>query len=213
MNKQTHYPSQVFWSEEDQAFIALAPDLPGCSAFGETEAKAIKELRVAVELWLEAARSMNRPIPAPSKLPEPNGYSGKVLLRIPRSLHERLAKQADVEGVSLNSWMMARLAESSAAPKNLGANAAYQAMLHSAKSEQNDYWLLMQPANRPVVSSAAFGRSFFPATEFTVGHEVVVTSWFDLSSNYSSVNELKSVRVIGSSSSIFPKNLEEIENG
>ena len=38
------YPANVFWSEEDEGFIALAPDLPGCSAFGESQAEALVSL-------------------------------------------------------------------------------------------------------------------------------------------------------------------------
>ena len=39
------YPANVFWSEEDEGFIALAPDLPGCTAFGASQAKALDELK------------------------------------------------------------------------------------------------------------------------------------------------------------------------
>jgi antitoxin HicB len=110
MTKLPHYPSQVFWDEDDQGFVAIAPDLPGCSAFGATEAKALKELRIAIELWISAAKSMDRPIPAPSKLPVPSAYSGKVLLRMAPSLHQKLAKEAEAEEVSLNHWIVTILA-------------------------------------------------------------------------------------------------------
>jgi hypothetical protein len=39
------YPANVFWSEEDEGFIALAPDLPGCTAFGASQAEALDELK------------------------------------------------------------------------------------------------------------------------------------------------------------------------
>jgi antitoxin HicB len=113
MTKHIHYPSQVFWDEDDKGYIAIAPDLPGCSAFGLSESKALKELHAAVELWIEAAKSMGRPIPTPSKLPEPSAHSGRVLLRMASSLHERLSKEAEVEGVSLNQWIVTVLASGS----------------------------------------------------------------------------------------------------
>jgi predicted RNase H-like HicB family nuclease len=113
MTEITRYPSQIFWDEDDQGYIAIAPDLPGCSAFGLSESKALKELYAAIGLWIEAANSMGRPIPAPSKLPVPSAYSGKVLLRMASSLHERLAKEAEIEGVSLNQWIVTVLASGS----------------------------------------------------------------------------------------------------
>jgi predicted RNase H-like HicB family nuclease len=43
----TKYLIEFFWSDEDQGFIAIAPDLPGCSAFGDTAAEAVRELEDA----------------------------------------------------------------------------------------------------------------------------------------------------------------------
>ena len=60
------YPIEVFWSEEDAAWIADVPDLPFCTAHGPTPHQAVAEVEVAVEGWLEAARSTGRPIPDPS---------------------------------------------------------------------------------------------------------------------------------------------------
>jgi predicted RNase H-like HicB family nuclease len=61
-----HYPMQVFWSDEDEAFIAVVNDLPGCSA-ADTEADAIAQAHIAIELWIEAASKAGNPIPEPSK--------------------------------------------------------------------------------------------------------------------------------------------------
>jgi predicted RNase H-like HicB family nuclease len=62
------YPAHIFWSDEDQSFVALAPDLPGCSAVGNTQTEALTELQDAIVAWLEAARKAGNPIPAPSQL-------------------------------------------------------------------------------------------------------------------------------------------------
>lgn len=59
------YTVEIFYSEEDDGYIAVAPELPGCSAFGETEEEALKEIRVAVGLWLETAQNEGRAIPKP----------------------------------------------------------------------------------------------------------------------------------------------------
>ena len=57
-----HYAIEIFYSEEDAGFIAVAPDLPGCSAFGETEESALKEIKIAITLWISAAKKDGREI-------------------------------------------------------------------------------------------------------------------------------------------------------
>lgn len=59
------YTIEIFYSEEDEGYIAVVPELPGCSAFGETEEEALKEVKVAIELWIEAAKKEGREIPKP----------------------------------------------------------------------------------------------------------------------------------------------------
>ena len=64
MNPDT-YTVFVVWSDEDEAFIARAPDLPGCMAHGETRAQALAEIEAAIENWLDTARAIGRGIPKP----------------------------------------------------------------------------------------------------------------------------------------------------
>ena len=59
------YAIEIFYSEEDGGYIALVPELPGCSAFGDTEERALKEAKVAVALWLDTAKKEGRQIPTP----------------------------------------------------------------------------------------------------------------------------------------------------
>jgi len=59
------YTIWIIPSDEDEGFIAVVPELPGCSAFGETEKEALSEVKVAVDLWLETAREEGREIPEP----------------------------------------------------------------------------------------------------------------------------------------------------
>ncbi len=61
------YAIEIFYSDEDKGYIALAPELPGCSAFGETEEAALKEAKIAISLWLETAKNEGRQIPKPHK--------------------------------------------------------------------------------------------------------------------------------------------------
>jgi predicted RNase H-like HicB family nuclease len=60
------YSVSIRYSDEDEGFIALAPELPGCSAFGRTEERALRELKIAMDLWISAAKTEGRRIPAPS---------------------------------------------------------------------------------------------------------------------------------------------------
>jgi predicted RNase H-like HicB family nuclease len=114
MNKAQTYPTHVFWDERDSGYIAIAPDLPGCSAFGETQSEALKELEHAIGGWIAAALAAGETVPAPSPIPAPSAHSGKTLLRMPASLHRRLAQEAEGEGVSLNQWLVSLLSASSA---------------------------------------------------------------------------------------------------
>jgi predicted RNase H-like HicB family nuclease len=59
------YTIEIFYSEEDEGYIAVVPELPGCSAFGETPEEALKEVKIAIELWIETAKNEGREIPKP----------------------------------------------------------------------------------------------------------------------------------------------------
>jgi predicted RNase H-like HicB family nuclease len=60
------YAIEIFYSEEDEGYIAVVPELPGCSAFGDCEKDALKEVMIAIDLWLDTAKKENREIPTPS---------------------------------------------------------------------------------------------------------------------------------------------------
>ena len=59
------YEIIIYWSNEDQAFIAEAPELSGCMAHGDTHETALINIKMAMELWMETAKEFNDPIPAP----------------------------------------------------------------------------------------------------------------------------------------------------
>jgi predicted RNase H-like HicB family nuclease len=65
----TDYHINIFYSEEDGGYIADIPDLDSCSAFGNTPEEALAEVKRAKEAWLDAARSVGKPIPAPRYRP------------------------------------------------------------------------------------------------------------------------------------------------
>lgn len=104
-----HYPLEIFWSDEDRGFIAVVPDLVGCSAWGATETDAAREARDAITAWLSAAKAAGHAIPPASQVEPVSEYSGKFIVRVPKTLHARLARRAKAEGVSLNQYVAHRL--------------------------------------------------------------------------------------------------------
>ncbi len=63
------YHVNVFYSEEDKGYIADKPDLRHCSAFGNTPEEALREVLVAKDAWIKAARAAKKPVPPPRYRP------------------------------------------------------------------------------------------------------------------------------------------------
>ncbi len=59
------YEVIIYWSDEDQSFIAEVPELPGCAADGKTYQEALGSVEVIIQEWVETARELGRPIPEP----------------------------------------------------------------------------------------------------------------------------------------------------
>ncbi|MEG4998331.1 type II toxin-antitoxin system HicB family antitoxin [Microcoleus sp. B4-D4] len=59
------YEVIIYWSDEDQAFIAEVPELPGCAADGENYQEALQNLEIMMQEWIETANALGRPIPQP----------------------------------------------------------------------------------------------------------------------------------------------------
>jgi predicted RNase H-like HicB family nuclease len=64
-----NYHINIFYSEEDDGWIADVPDLEACSAFGETPEGALREVEQAKQAWLQAARKEGKPVPSPRYRP------------------------------------------------------------------------------------------------------------------------------------------------
>jgi predicted RNase H-like HicB family nuclease len=59
------YEISIFWSNDDDCFVAEVPELPGCMAHGTTHEEALKNAQEAMVLWIDTAREHGRPIPKP----------------------------------------------------------------------------------------------------------------------------------------------------
>jgi len=62
------YAIQIFWSEEDESFIAICQEFPGLSAFGETREEALYEAQIALDLMIETYQENSIPLPEPQSI-------------------------------------------------------------------------------------------------------------------------------------------------
>jgi antitoxin HicB len=107
-----HYlrlPYRLEVSYDEDHWAATFPELPGLVAGHETWDGLLAAIDDAKRTYFEAALERGLPIPDPTPREEPR-YSGRLLVRMPATLHRWLVKQAEQEGVSLNQFAVALLA-------------------------------------------------------------------------------------------------------
>lgn len=100
------YSAVVQWCDEDGAFVALTPEFPFVTAKGATPHEAIDDLQKKLLFVVKVMTVGEEPLPPPRKL---RRRSGQVRLRLPRRLHHDLTIAAEVDGVSLNGFIVALL--------------------------------------------------------------------------------------------------------
>lgn len=97
----------IIHADPDGGFVAEIEELPGCMTQGETSEEVFEAIEDARRGWIEVAYDDGQDIPLPRDIA---AYSGKILIRIPKSLHRTLAHAAKQEGVSLNQYITSLLA-------------------------------------------------------------------------------------------------------
>lgn len=100
-------------------WTASVEELPGCTARDDTREKATAALRRAMRAWIQAALDEGREIPPPRA---GQAFSGRLLLRMPSTLHADLSRAAEDEGTSLNQFIVRTLSRSLAPPSAPGAS-------------------------------------------------------------------------------------------
>jgi antitoxin HicB len=93
--------------EGEEFWRAQVEELAGCETFGSTPAEAAERVPSAIAEWVAGALSEGREVPEPRSA---RSYSGRLLLRMPLSLHAELARAAEREQVSLNAYITSQLA-------------------------------------------------------------------------------------------------------
>lgn len=101
------YMYSVIWSPDDKAFVGRVLEFPSLTAHGNTQEKALREIRLVVKYALEDLAESGELAPEPLSK---RSYSGTLNLRMPKHLHRQLAIEAAEEGVSLNHWINTKLA-------------------------------------------------------------------------------------------------------
>ena len=101
--------SRTLIPEQDGSFRAEMIEFPGCIALSDTAPEALAMLEDIAASWLAAALERGQPIPEPMENLE---FSGKFVLRLPKSLHKKAARVAERDGVSLNQFIVSSLAQS-----------------------------------------------------------------------------------------------------
>jgi antitoxin HicB len=106
-----HQPyARIILSESDGTFRGEIMEFPGCIAAGDSAAKTLASLEDVAKGWLLAALERGQNIPQPVE--NNNDFSGRLVLRLPKSLHKKATWMAKREGVSLNQFIVSSLAQS-----------------------------------------------------------------------------------------------------
>lgn len=108
MNLPYNYIVQPITDESGSYFYARVLELDGCQSTGETFEEAYENLREAMKGWIETKLEGGFNVPLPVGYDD---FSGKFVVRIPRSLHYRLSVEAEQEGVSLNQYALYKLSK------------------------------------------------------------------------------------------------------
>jgi predicted RNase H-like HicB family nuclease len=102
---EVKYPITLY-PDPESGYVVEIKELQGCLTQAETLDEAIANINEARQLWVETAYENGDDIPLPST---DDTYSGRLLVRIPKSLHRRLTEKARAENVSLNQYIMSVL--------------------------------------------------------------------------------------------------------
>ena len=106
--KSLRYKMVWEYDKKDRVYFVNFPDLPGCLAHGRTEQEALRAALKIKDEWLEATYAAGWEVPEPSEALETNG---RVTLRLPKYLHQKVIERAEEEGVSQNQLILSFIAQ------------------------------------------------------------------------------------------------------
>ncbi len=106
MEQPNRYSVHVMADAEDGSYMAVSPEFPGVSAFGDTPQEALAEMAIALEAAIATYVDEGWPLPAPRVIRHEDLPSGEFRVRLPRTLHAQLSERAQLEGVSQNQLVV-----------------------------------------------------------------------------------------------------------
>jgi predicted HicB family RNase H-like nuclease len=101
------YSYKVVWSEEDGEYVGLCLEFPSLSALKSTPEAALKEIRFVVDKCVNSLVREKHPIPEPLSLKK---FKGNLTLRVSPDIHRKIAQEAAEAGVSINQYILSKLA-------------------------------------------------------------------------------------------------------
>ena len=104
------YVVRIYPEPDGSGYTAEIPDLPGCLTCADTLPELWEMIEDAKRTWIEGSLEAGLPVPEPA-ISAAHQPSGKLTLRLPRSLHRSIAEQAEHEGVSINQFITVVLAQ------------------------------------------------------------------------------------------------------
>lgn len=150
--------ARVLVPETDGSYRAEIMEFPGCIALGDTQAEALESLERVAESWIEATIEIGQKILEPNECQE---YSGRLVVRLPKSAHRQAARLAAVDGVSLNTFIVAAISS------QIGGKSA-QPVTVFRKSEYISHYF---------VSWAAFTKQPFTTIGSREGEELGISAF------------------------------------
>lgn len=144
---------------EGGGYTAEIMEFPGCISQGRTADEAINNLNASAKSWLEASLEDGREIPPPASTYD---YSGRIALRMPKSLHRQAAQMAERDSTSMNQYMLGAISE------RVGANELYNRLVDSMEEQIRSFTtVIMQQSVRhfghPVIVGNTLSLSSLPA--------------------------------------------------
>lgn len=183
--------------EEGEYFEAMVAELPDLVEYGETYDQAYSLAVDSIATLNEAALEQGRVFPEPMPSQALEDFSGRVTLRMSKSLHASVSKLADREGVSLNSWIVEAVSARASAGFSAWAvervsraetDRAFNVIFH--KGERLSSWIVEDISERASASSSALavaymrggeiGRAFNVMAEQTLSESIRKTTWKSL---------------------------------
>jgi antitoxin HicB len=169
--------------EKGKPWSATVEELPGCTSHGKTSEEALRGIHEAMESWITAALAEGRDVPVPKSAAS---HSGRLLLRMPRTLHADLTRASEREGVSLNQFITDVLAAAVAWRGRAATTAAPEGMRTPLNQEPGAEGLTTEPVPRQrgrrnptnLVTAALAANFVIVGIAGIVAIIVLIAAWF-----------------------------------